>query len=241
MPVQASPTGAVSEDTRQRQVVEDLTAAIKRLAMFLNAFEHTASSKLAHVDARLAKLERQAQFLEQRWNIVLADDRSALLVDDGANTHGNPSTDNLLLAVPTLSPPAPAAVRVTTPVETIPGTPDRPAVTLLDDDDDDDDAPAASSPPPPPPPALAAVFPPPPPPPAMPVGADGWGALPPPPAPPPAIMDGGDWGAALPPPPPLPPGMDMALPPPPPPPPMMMMDEWDGAPLPPPPPPPPSF
>ncbi|KAI9168424.1 putative protein BRICK1 [Blastocladiella emersonii ATCC 22665] len=90
------------DPTRLRRVVDDLSTSIAKLAVFLNTFEHQATSKLAGVHSHLYRLERHAQFLDARMSAVTADPNEPLDPDALAAYSAGDLLDHSESGAPTL-------------------------------------------------------------------------------------------------------------------------------------------
>ncbi len=56
----------IQQDWSNREYIEDITSNIKKLTDFLNTFELSCRSKMAMLDEKLTKLERQIDFVEAK-------------------------------------------------------------------------------------------------------------------------------------------------------------------------------
>ncbi len=56
----------IQQDWSNREYIEVVTSNIKKLTDFLNSFELSCRSKLAILDEKLTKLERQIDFVEAK-------------------------------------------------------------------------------------------------------------------------------------------------------------------------------
>jgi len=54
----------VQRDWEQREMIENVTVNIKKIADFLNKFELSTRYRLAKLNERLSTLERQMEYLE---------------------------------------------------------------------------------------------------------------------------------------------------------------------------------
>ena len=56
----------IQEDWENREYIEKVTMATKKLVMFLNKFDISCKSRLAGLDTKLTALERKVEFVEAR-------------------------------------------------------------------------------------------------------------------------------------------------------------------------------
>uniref|UniRef100_I1FQ07 BRICK1 subunit of SCAR/WAVE actin nucleating complex n=1 Tax=Amphimedon queenslandica TaxID=400682 RepID=I1FQ07_AMPQE len=56
----------IQQDWNNREFTELITSSIKKITEFLNAFDLSARSRLAQLNQKLTKLERQVDFIEAR-------------------------------------------------------------------------------------------------------------------------------------------------------------------------------
>ena len=56
----------IQQDWNNREFVEVIASSIKKLAEFLNAFDLSARSRLAVLNQKLTRLERQVEYIEAR-------------------------------------------------------------------------------------------------------------------------------------------------------------------------------
>ena len=56
----------IQQDWSNREYIEVITSNIKKLTDFLNTFELSCRSKMAMLDEKLTKLERQIDFVEAK-------------------------------------------------------------------------------------------------------------------------------------------------------------------------------
>ena len=56
----------IQQDWDNREYIEVMTAAIKKLASFLNNFDIACKSKLASLDTKITSLERKIEYIEAR-------------------------------------------------------------------------------------------------------------------------------------------------------------------------------
>lgn len=54
----------IQKDWEQREVLENVTVNIKKIAEFLNKFETSTRFRLAKINEKLTQLERQMEYLE---------------------------------------------------------------------------------------------------------------------------------------------------------------------------------
>ena len=63
----------IQQDWNNREFVEVIASSIKKIAEFLNAFDLSARSRLAVLNQKLTRLERQVEYIEARvtkwWTI----------------------------------------------------------------------------------------------------------------------------------------------------------------------------
>ncbi len=62
----ASVQALIQQDWNNREFIEIITTSIKKIAEFLNAFDLSARSRLAMLNEKLTKLERQVDYIEAR-------------------------------------------------------------------------------------------------------------------------------------------------------------------------------
>ena len=56
----------IQQDWNNREFTELITSSIKKITEFLNAFDLSARSRLAQLNEKLTKLERQVDYIEAR-------------------------------------------------------------------------------------------------------------------------------------------------------------------------------
>lgn len=56
----------IQEDWENREYIELMTAAIKKLTTFLNNFDIACKSKLAGLDTKITSLEQKIEYIEAR-------------------------------------------------------------------------------------------------------------------------------------------------------------------------------
>lgn len=56
----------IQQDWNNREFVEVIASSIKKIAEFLNAFDLSARSRLAVLNQKLTRLERQVEYIEAR-------------------------------------------------------------------------------------------------------------------------------------------------------------------------------
>ena len=56
----------IQQDWENREYIEAITSAIKKMATFLNNFDIACKSKLADLDTKLTDLEQKIEFIEAR-------------------------------------------------------------------------------------------------------------------------------------------------------------------------------
>jgi uncharacterized protein len=60
----------IQRDWEQREFIEDVTVNIKKVTEFLNRFDISTRYKLARINEKLSKLERQMDYLEAALKTV---------------------------------------------------------------------------------------------------------------------------------------------------------------------------
>ena len=63
----------IQQDWNNREFVEVIASSIKKIAEFLNAFDLSARSRLAVLNQKLTRLERQVEYIEARvtkWRTI---------------------------------------------------------------------------------------------------------------------------------------------------------------------------
>ena len=54
----------IQQDWNNREFIEVITSSIKKITEFLNTFDMSARSRLAVLNQKLTKLERQVEYIE---------------------------------------------------------------------------------------------------------------------------------------------------------------------------------